>query len=49
MQLFLEVVVVMYYQFPQLPACSLHVSSELQADVRVFVQTLVVLAREVRC
>lgn len=36
-QLLLEmVVIIIYYQFPQLPACSLYLSTELQADVTVF-------------
>lgn len=36
MQLLLEMVIIIYYQFPQLPACSLYLSTELQADVTVF-------------
>lgn len=36
MQLLLEMVIIIYYQFPPLPACSLYLSTELQADVTVF-------------
>lgn len=49
MQPLLEMIIILYYQFPQLPACSLYVSTEFQVDAMVFIQTPVVLASSVKC